>query len=84
MSYPGEEKYPHIFSPFKLKGITLRNRIMQSAHAKGFHKKDGITNNRDRYYADKRAEFAARGDDFEGERVRISISDDFLGRPVTR
>ena len=55
MSYPGEEKYPHIFSPFKLKGITLRNRIMQSAHAKGFHKKDGITNNRDRYYAEARA-----------------------------
>ena len=37
---------------------------------------------RDRYYADKRAEFAAAGDDFDGERVRISISDDFLGRPV--
>ena len=37
---------------------------------------------RDRYYADKRAEFAERGDDFDGERVRISISDDFLGRPV--
>jgi 2,4-dienoyl-CoA reductase-like NADH-dependent reductase (Old Yellow Enzyme family) len=28
---------------------------MQSAHAKGFHKKDGITNNRDRYYAEARA-----------------------------
>ena len=37
---------------------------------------------RDRYYADKRADFAAAGDDFEGERVRISIIDDFLGRPV--
>jgi ectoine hydroxylase-related dioxygenase (phytanoyl-CoA dioxygenase family) len=43
-----------------------------------------LGDHRDRYYADKRAEFAARGDDFEGERVRISISDDFLGRPVTR
>jgi hypothetical protein len=39
---------------------------------------------RDRYYADKRADFAAAGDDFEGERVRISIIDDFLGRPVQR
>ena len=28
---------------------------MQSAHAKGFHKKEGITNNRDRYYAEARA-----------------------------
>lgn len=37
---------------------------------------------RDRYYADKRAEFEAAGGDFAGERVRISISDDFLGRPV--
>ena len=52
---PGELKYPNIFRELELKGITLRNRIMQSAHAKGFHKKDGITNNRDRYYAEARA-----------------------------
>jgi ectoine hydroxylase-related dioxygenase (phytanoyl-CoA dioxygenase family) len=37
---------------------------------------------RARYYADKRAEFEVAGEDFDGERVRISISDDFLGRPV--
>ena len=37
---------------------------------------------RDRYYADKRAEFERAGGAFDGERVRISISDDFLGRPV--
>ena len=30
------------------------------------------------------AEFERAGDDFDGERVRISITDDFLGRPVTR
>jgi hypothetical protein len=34
---------------------------------------------RDAYYADKALELAAAGD---GERVRISINDDFLGRPV--
>ncbi len=34
------------------------------------------------YYADKEAEFAREGESFDGERVRISISDDFLGRPV--
>jgi ectoine hydroxylase-related dioxygenase (phytanoyl-CoA dioxygenase family) len=39
---------------------------------------------RARYYADKRAEFARAGDDFDDQRVRISISDDFLGRPVDR
>lgn len=38
---------------------------------------------RARYYADKRAEFERQGAAFDGERVRISISDDFLGRPVT-
>jgi ectoine hydroxylase-related dioxygenase (phytanoyl-CoA dioxygenase family) len=35
------------------------------------------------YYADKREEFERAGGDFDGERVRISISDDFLGRPVS-
>ncbi len=34
------------------------------------------------YYADKQAELTDRGSTFDGERVRISISDDFLGRPV--
>ena len=43
-----------------------------------------LGDHRDRYYADKRAEFATEGDDFEGDRVRISINDDFLGTPVPR
>jgi hypothetical protein len=42
-----------------------------------------LGDHRDRYYADKRAEFAHEGGDFGGERVRISITDDFLGRPVS-
>ncbi len=37
---------------------------------------------RDRYYADKAAEFAAAGRTFASGTVRISISDDFLGQPV--
>ena len=37
---------------------------------------------RDRYYADKQAEFDAQGADFDGERARISVNDDFLGRPA--
>ena len=35
------------------------------------------------YYADKEAEFAREGASFDDQRVRISISDDFLGRPVS-
>lgn len=54
-TYPGESTYPSIFSPFELKNLTFTNRIMQSAHAKGFHKKSGITNDRDRHYAEARA-----------------------------
>ncbi len=38
---------------------------------------------RERYYADKRAEFASQGHAFEGERARISVNDDFLGKPTT-
>jgi len=48
--------------------------LTYNAAARGDH--------RDRYYADKRAEFERAGADFDGERVRISISDDFLGRPA--
>lgn len=35
------------------------------------------------YYADKEAEFAREGDSFDNQRVRMSISDDFLGQPVS-
>jgi ectoine hydroxylase-related dioxygenase (phytanoyl-CoA dioxygenase family) len=41
-----------------------------------------LGDHRARYYADKLDEFARAGGDFEGRRVRISITDDFLGRPV--
>lgn len=37
---------------------------------------------RARYYADKRAEFERAGDQGASGNVRISINDDFLGRPV--
>lgn len=51
----GVERYPTLFSSFNVGNITIRNRIMQSAHAKGWHKKEGISNDRDRYYAEARA-----------------------------
>lgn len=34
------------------------------------------------YYADKTGEFAREGETFGGDRVRLSISDDFLGKPI--
>ncbi len=39
---------------------------------------------RDRYYADKRSEFSQEGHSFDGQRARISVNDDFLGRPADR
>lgn len=49
------ERYPHLFQPLRLRGITLRNRIMQSAHAMAFNSPEGLTNNRDIYYHTARA-----------------------------
>ncbi|KRW60974.1 oxidoreductase [Pseudomonas sp. TTU2014-080ASC] len=52
---PGENTYPHLFSPLRIGNITVRNRLMQTAHAKGFHSGAGLTNNRDIYYQAERA-----------------------------
>ncbi|MDT3710164.1 MAG: FAD-dependent oxidoreductase [Pseudomonadaceae bacterium] len=52
---PGEIAYPHLFSPLRINSITVRNRLMQTAHAKGFHSGSGLTNNRDIYYQAERA-----------------------------
>lgn len=38
---------------------------------------------RETYYADKRAEFAAAGAEGASGHVRLSINDDFLGKPVS-
>ena len=39
---------------------------------------------RDRYYDDKKAEFDSSDGTFGGDKVRVSITDDFLGRPAER
>lgn len=49
------ERYPNLFSPLKVGSITLRNRIMQSAHAMAFNSPDGLTTDRDVYYHAARA-----------------------------
>lgn len=52
---PGELRYPSIFSPLKIGNITVRNRLMQTAHAKGFASAEGLTNDRDIHYQAERA-----------------------------
>jgi mycofactocin system FadH/OYE family oxidoreductase 2 len=47
--------YPHLFQPLKVGNITIRNRIMQSAHAMAFNTRDGITTERDIHYHAARA-----------------------------
>lgn len=56
---PGYLRYPSLFSPLQIGNITIRNRLMQTAHAKGFHAADGLTNNRDIYYQAERAKGGA-------------------------
>ena len=48
--------------------------LTYNAASKGDH--------RTAYYADKLDEFSRVGDTVDGQRVRISVIDDFLGRPV--
>ncbi|HYW03641.1 MAG TPA: FAD-dependent oxidoreductase [Gammaproteobacteria bacterium] len=52
---PGEQRYPRLYSSLKIGNITVRNRIMQTAHAKVFHMRDGLTNRRDVFYQRERA-----------------------------
>ncbi len=78
---PGDVVLFDSFTPHK-SGTNTTGRarrafyLTYNAASKGDH--------RDRYYADKRAEFAAEGQSFDGERARISVNDDFLGRPADR
>jgi len=48
-------QYPHLFEPLTIRNVTLRNRIMQSAHAMAFNTRDGITTDRDIHYHVARA-----------------------------
>jgi len=47
MDSSGNDKYSHLFSPLTIGNFTVRNRLMQTAHYKGFHIGNGLTNNRD-------------------------------------
>lgn len=52
---PATPTYPHLFSPLQIGNMKVRNRIMQTAHAKVFGYPDGLTNRREVFYQKERA-----------------------------
>ncbi|MES1943942.1 NADH:flavin oxidoreductase [Salinisphaera sp. PC39] len=54
-NHPGEDRYPTLFSPLTIGNMQVRNRIMQTAHAKVFGYRDGLTNRREIHYQRERA-----------------------------
>jgi len=53
------DRYPHLLSPLRIGPVRVRNRILQSAHEKFFHQRDGLTTRRDLHYQRERAEGGA-------------------------
>ena len=49
-------KFPHLFRPFTLKNVTLRNRIAVSAHFAGWWVTDGLPNEEFAAYIEERAQ----------------------------
>lgn len=47
-------RYPHLLSPIDIAGVTLRNRLMQTAHARHYAR-DGLESARDEAYFAERA-----------------------------
>lgn len=50
----GRTRYPAIFTPLKIRGATIRNRLMQTAHARHFSQ-NGVESDRDLAYFVERA-----------------------------
>ncbi len=76
---PGDVVFFDSYAPHRSEAnLTDRPRrvlyLTYNAASKGDHRR--------RYYDDKLAEFEREGETFGRERVRMSINDDFLGRPV--
>ncbi len=46
-------QFPHLFSPVKVGGLTLRNRIVNTAHGTGFTKNHVFTDQHVHYYAER-------------------------------
>jgi 2,4-dienoyl-CoA reductase-like NADH-dependent reductase (Old Yellow Enzyme family)/thioredoxin reductase len=47
--------FPNLFSPLDIGNITIRNRLLQTAHYKGFAAGEGLVNDREVYYQTERA-----------------------------
>lgn len=76
---PGDAVFFDSYAPHRSgPNTTDRSRrvfyLTYNARSKGDHRRQ--------YYDDKEAEFERMGGTFDQQRVRISINDDFLGRPV--
>ena len=72
--------YPHLFSPLRIGSVTVRNRIMQTAHVKLFAQ-DGVDSQRNVEYQAARARGGA-GLLITGNRRRPPDVDD--GLPARR
>ena len=48
-------EFPQLLSPFTIKGVTLRNRVVFLPHSTGFATKDGVPTERMAYYLAERA-----------------------------
>ena len=49
----GHPQFPHLFSPLKVGPLTLRNRIVNTAHGTGFTKNHVFTDQHVHYYAER-------------------------------
>ncbi len=60
-SYPGAKKYPHLFQPIQLGGLTIPNRIKYAATEDNFNDHQGFVTDADVAYMRARAEGVAGG-----------------------
>ena len=75
-SWPGHAKYPHVFSPITLNGLTIRNRIFVPAHTTNFGE-NHLPSQRHVDYHRERAMGGVGAVIFEA----IRVMDNTLGRP---
>jgi len=54
-SYPGAQKYPHLFKPIQLGNLTIPNRIVYAATEDNLNSKDGFVTEADEAYIRNRA-----------------------------
>src|SRR5216117_3383644 len=55
MTDPNHPQFPHLFRPFEIKGVTLRNRIAISAHIAGWWVDRGLPSDAFVAYVEERA-----------------------------